>query len=271
MKSSSLLPNAPLVEVIAEVHWKMNDQESLPQPNLGSYDPDWFELEREVRGPLQEVLPVLDPVVDAGKTVSLDMLGRSPIVRYRAKPGSWPLIQLGQGLFTVNATPPYDGWARIADILTRALDGALSASPILRSKQLVGSRLLYRDAFTARHGVESPLAFLRDELRLFPREAVSKMSALVKEGAPFLSTGEVSFPLRDLANSAATVKHGLGKVNLGNGNEDAAVVEFAVAAVHAQPISTRAVLDWFTAAHDICHVMFKDIIPPATMERLRHG
>jgi uncharacterized protein (TIGR04255 family) len=267
MPQTKLLPNAPLVEVIAEVHWK------LPMQALDGaigHDPRWFDLLAELRPALLAVMPVEETVVAAGVSVPLDVLGRSPIVRFRQSPGGWPLIQLGQGILTINATPPYDGWPRISQVLANALGRAHDASSTFRSLEVDTLKLQYRDAFTGRHGVDSPRQFLSETMPFFPGAVFERVSDLALPDNNLGSSGEVTFALKEPSGSVAAIRHGRGRLTRAEGTEEAAILDFVVTrSIAGRPIDVGTTLEWFEAAHTACSKLFAQIVPQAVMERLR--
>ena len=108
MADNGLLRNAPLVEVIAEIHWKLSGSRT---PGGQGHDPRWFGYaNRFADWARTQGFEHIEQLVPAGVSIPLDMLGHNPLLRFRKQPGTWPLIQLGQGLLAVNAVPPYDGW-----------------------------------------------------------------------------------------------------------------------------------------------------------------
>ena len=159
---SRRLENAPLVEVIAEVHWHLDTS-----PTGEPLDLHWFDLAHQAKGTLSAPYPVVEVLQPVGLSVPLDMLGRVPLLRFRPAPAAWPVVQLGQGLFTFNVVPPYDGWdTNVRDGLAQALKLVLDGVSVLGARRLQAVRLHYRDAFTASHGVNDPDDFLRQILGL---------------------------------------------------------------------------------------------------------
>ena len=265
MPQTTLLPNAPLIEVIAEVHWKLP---VLSMDGVMGYEPRWFDLLSELRPAMLSVMPVEEVVVAAGVSVPLDVLGRSPIVRFRHSPGGWPLIQLGQGLLTVNATPPYDGWPRVSQVLAEALSRAIESSRTFGGLEVEALKLHYRDAFTARHGVESPRRFLAETVPFFPGAVFGRLADLAQEDSSQAS-GELNFALKDPAGSVAAVRYGRANLTRSGGTEEAAVLEFIVTRSVGGQIDLASTMKWFEAAHTICSKLFAQIVPQPVMDRLQ--
>ena len=265
MANSRMLQNAPLVEVIAEVHWTLSESGLVPRQ---SFEPSWFDLERELRGPFTALLPHVETLHQAGFSVPLEMLGRTPIIRYRASPGGWPLAQLGQGLLTVNATPPYDGWERVGELLRMLLVAGIDGSPAFRAIRLEKLQLQYRDAFTAHHGVEDTKSFFLDNVRSFSREPLSTLDKLVVPES-IEASGELTFVIKEPRNAQATIRFTHGQRTDSQEPVPAAVIDFIIVSREmASTLDIGSVMNWFNMAHDATWAMFQGVVPDATRKRL---
>ena len=131
----SRLPNAPLIEVVFELHWKLED---FPQRPL-AIDPgyatlaDLFEgyAKRKGFGRQTELQPGYGGV---GETVSR---------RFYKGEASFPIMQLGHGLYAANASVEYE-WNSFRKL---AIDGAsfvVENYPKLRNFDLSITRLEIR-------------------------------------------------------------------------------------------------------------------------------
>jgi uncharacterized protein (TIGR04255 family) len=258
------LANAPLVEVIAELHWQLQGAGSS-----GNFDVHWFAFCEAMAEGLKNELPFREDVVPAGTSIPLDVLARSPIVRFRRGPKSWPLVQIGQGLLSVNATPPYDGWDAVRGWLKRALDVALRVYPEFANFTLERTQLQYRDAFTGKHGVQSPIAFFQ-EIGLVPSVAGRVGKRLTGSASTNLASGEFSFDLGIGRGVRGAVKYGTGAVRQEEGKQvDAAIFEFLVIDRETQSMDADVLMKWFESAHAACWEMFVEVVPDATMQIIR--
>lgn len=264
MSSDRTLRNAPLVEVIAEIHWHLDSGQG-GQP----YDPHWFRFALELESVLTSRLPVVEAIQPAGIVIPLEVLGRSPLLRFRPTGGGWPLVQLGQGIATVNAVPPYDGWDAVRGLLEYVLLAGRDASPLFKGIRPERLLLTYRDAFTARHGVNDSKRFFVDQVPLVDPRALAAMSA---SGAvePFLGKCEITAPLPQLPGATAVVRGSHGHVGPASGKIEAAVLDFVVAG--NSPVSeldANALLNWFDRSHEVAWTMFNTMIPAEIMSVLR--
>lgn len=256
MTNTELLGNAPLIEVIAEIHWKLPTSSSQ---GSGSHDHFWFSFANAFsQWAKSDGYEFTEQLVSAGITVPLDMLGRAPIYRFRPAPGQWPLVQIGQGLLTVNAVPPYDGWnSSIAPRLEKALAKVFEAregTPALAVEKL---ELHYMDAFTEKHGVNDVLDYLGQEVSLFP-PCPPSWQKLAKQGGAMAFSGEYKFMLESPVNSVAIAKYGQGTVNLPRESKSlpAALFNFIVQSNPGTVLAQQDILDWFDKAHTATASLF---------------
>lgn len=95
----SKLPNAPLVEVVMELRWKISTREELSGIQY-LYGDLYNELKRKY--PHREsIIPVEIPV---------EMTVQQPVHRYRAEKNGYPLLQVGPGILTLNITDQKYYW-----------------------------------------------------------------------------------------------------------------------------------------------------------------
>ncbi len=260
------LKNAPLLEVVAELQWK------LPNANGAiEFDAGWFDLARQLKPVLLSVLPLEEPVIPVGVSVPLDAVGRTPLVRYRTGSGGWPLVQLGQGMLTVNATPPYDGWERVKGILAAVLGGACEVSEAFRGIELQIARLYYRNALTSRHGIKGSRQFLAEQVPFFPHAVFDHIADLAKGDERPTASGELTFALAGAEKTLAAVRYGVGTLSTAGGPEDAVVLDFTVTGDMSGQgtLDLGKTLDWFETAHSATYRLFQQVVPKQTMEQLR--
>lgn len=264
MTSDRRLANAPLIEVIAEVHWEreggVGDQR---------FDPSWFALSADLQRVIARRLPQIEELQPlAGFSVPLDMLGKVPLKRFRPAGGGWPLAQLGQGILTVNAVPPYDGWEAVRALLGEVLAAALESSAPLRAARIENLKLHYRDAFTAQHGVQDARRFYVDHMAFASSWG---MAALSEAGVADVTIARIDLAGRiPELNASVVVKGNTGTVNRPSGPEDAAIVDFVIQGrPEVDRVAVEPLLQWFDAAHEVVWRLFKDTVPPDLMAKLK--
>lgn len=266
MPNDRNLANAPLVEVIAEVHW------ALPgDAQMTNHDPNWFKMAIQLEPAVASRLPVVEHLHPAGFIVPLDVLGRAPILRFRPTNGSWPLAQFGQGIMTVNAVPPYDGWTAVRDLLSYTLTTAAAASPLFASVKPERLKLLYRDAFTDQHGVHDLDDFLVNQIGLVNQVGLNTLSKVVG-AASEAHSAEIKADISHMPNSSVSVRGSRGQVKASTGLKNAAVVDIAVNGnSQLTTMDINAILSWFDAAHEVAWATFCSLVPPTVMNNLKEG
>lgn len=256
------LTNAPLLEVIAEVHWQLTDKGSMPDQFVQQ---DWFLMANEIQDVFRSRWPEVEVLQRAGVSIPLEIIGRAPILRFREEQGKWPLAQLGQGLLTVNATPPYDGWRRVRQTLQQTLERAIE-SPRLREKKLERLQLQYRDAFTAEHGVEGPSAFTQ-AIPLASDRLPKDLADIVTPSSTKLS-GEISFEIMAPPASQAIVRFASGLLKNEKGERPAHVVDIIIRSQVNMDWNVDKLVNWFDSAHESSHRVFRASISETTWDRL---
>lgn len=264
MQSDRTLKNAPLIEVIAEVHWKLASS-TAGRP----YDPNWFKIAAEVENAITPHLPLMEELQPAGASIPLDVLGRSPILRFRPKGGGWPLVQFGQGIMTINATPPYDGWEAIRSLLKFVIDDVANTSPSFASVVPERFQLTYRDAFTAQHGIEDTDSFLFDFAPIANRKGAELLNAAGCIGSTAVSC-EIKGEVQSLPNAFAAIRGAKGNINASSDPTEAAILDFVVSGpAFGQQLEAAKIIDWFDEAHRIAWSMFSNILPIDFMNKLK--
>ncbi len=87
----SRLPNAPLLEVIFELRWKVSNQDDLEKCRY---------LDGDLYSALKDTYPIRESLVPP--IVPPDMLINQPVHRFRKSENDYPLFQVGPGVLTLN-------------------------------------------------------------------------------------------------------------------------------------------------------------------------
>jgi uncharacterized protein (TIGR04255 family) len=95
----SKLPNAPLVEVIFEIKWDITNKSDIV---------DFQYLHGDLYSHLKGKYPHRENLVSP--EVPFDIVRGIPVFRYRESNNSYPLVQIGPGLITVNTTDSKYFW-----------------------------------------------------------------------------------------------------------------------------------------------------------------
>src|SRR5687768_10684619 len=204
-----LYENPPLVEVIAEVHWKLDPLGAIPN---AAVDPHYKITAEELAGSLSKVgFGLVERLIP--DDFPLELIAHKPVLRFRKSPNTWPVYQFGPGFFSTNMVPPYDGWNDFKAKATLGLDHLLACYPLPeRFMKLRQLELRYIDAFSRKHGMEDRASFLR-KLQVqvvLPRQLLD--ASVEGGGDAVTSTVDARFPLRHLKGSLGSIRLGTGRV-----------------------------------------------------------
>jgi len=244
MPADFVYENPPLVEVIVEVRWLL---QPLGVVAGGAVDPHFSavteDLTRKLVGMgfshVEKLVPDMVP---------LELLAHRPSHRYRKAPETWPLYQLGPGLFTVNIVPPYQGWASFREVVRQGLERLYETYPLaeryLRAERV---ELRYIDGFTARHGMKSHAQFVQDYLTLSSKLPDALLDRSLELSGEVSAISEFTFPVKGMVQTRGVIKATPGTVK----GEQAAILEFIVRRESPPEfISIDNLVTWFDKAHE---------------------
>jgi len=98
------LPNAPLQEVIFEVKWALDIKEETNQ----TYDKGFDIAAGKISGIIQNQFPVVQRKLP--EEIPNNFLNYQTVYQYKSGEQTWPILQLGPGIFTVNDTDKNYDW-----------------------------------------------------------------------------------------------------------------------------------------------------------------
>lgn len=254
MGSDFLYANAPLVEVIAEVHWKL---QPLQVPPNASIDPHFETFEKDFLAAcksagydfVENVFPMAVP---------REFLGHKVLRRMRKKADSWPLFQLGPGVIAINIVPPYKGWQEFVPLISQGLSMLFSSYPIPQKYlEIEKLELRYMDAFVPKHGVTDRASFIRDDLgmaRQLPQGIIGHADASQE---PVSQTGSAQVSVKKPANS-----EGLIQVETGTADKDPAVLVTFIIRTKDHKIAQdqTSIVSWFDQSHVVIREWFDVLI-----------
>ncbi len=149
------LKNKPLVEVILELKW------ALPAPGMGG-DPDYQLLLGRFSERVESVYPFHEPLPTAQMP---DVMAAQMVQhRFRTGKGGWPLVQMGPGIMTVNATDGYQ-WDDFRNRCEQAVKALLDAHPAKQKFAVQDLALHYINAVEVDFRRESVFQFLAEKMK----------------------------------------------------------------------------------------------------------
>lgn len=143
MPSSTLLPNAPLAEVVFEMHWELDGDSNFPPPLR--VDPgygllaDTFTMEARKLG-----FPTHRDIVPLSQLTGYSVARRFYVDAER----EFPLLQIGPGIFAANQSSGYE-WDKYKKFILKGTKAFLNSYPIMREFKLKPTffELRYIDSF----------------------------------------------------------------------------------------------------------------------------
>ena len=211
-----IFENAPLVEMLVELQWTPSafvaagtNQALTGQGKLGILN---FAASETF---FQKLLMKADTIGFSSSErlvpQGFPIIPNQIVYRMRAEGGA-RLLQIGVGVISANAVPPYHSWAQFEPTLHRSFSAAFE---VLRSfgefTSLNAVKLRYIDAFTsAQIGDLDPSAFMQDVLKLRPNipEIIAKHLDRDKIVRPQM---QIMFPLQDELTLSIVAGEGLSQ------------------------------------------------------------
>lgn len=242
------LKNKPLVEAILEVRWKL--QGSPPGPMI---DPHYKLLLARLFDRMHKDYPEHEEL----QTVNLpdELVGYTVQHRFRTAPSSWPLVQVGPGIFTVNSTADYR-WEDFQPRALSAISTLYEAYPKAEDLKITSLVLRYIDAVDYDYAAEDVFEFLREKLRFttsLPRNLFQDTRVQPK---PVGFTWQGSFVCVD-PKGRVTIRFATGQRD----NAPAVIWETIVeSAGDDLPRMPDSFVDWINASHTITDDWFFKMI-----------
>jgi uncharacterized protein (TIGR04255 family) len=265
--------NAPLIELIAELRW-----EPVPDPGASTQGPSGptyiaaqgkaegffmkFAMEAHAlgHGEPERLVPPGFPVIST-----------QPVWRFRRTVDGEPktLYQVGPGIFSANAVPPYESWSGHFRAVVAQGAAALikTRSTDERANPFTGLTLRYLDAFDERHTEGRSIdAFMREVFKI----DVSIPSAIAQhlgDGESITPMVQLQIPMEEGFVMGLSV--GQGVIN----GRTVIMLDTSVATTLPIPCEGDAVMDAFQAAHDAISATFMQLVKPIEhlMPEVREG
>ncbi len=243
-----ILKNKPLVEVIFEVRWQLQELKEG-----GKIDPHYKLLVGRLYDRCNKEYPYHEQLPTA--LMPDEMLENVIQHRFRKGETNWPLIQIGPGIFAVNDTNNYV-WN---DFEKRTLKGVNTLFEIYPdSKNLIISDLMLRYINAVKFDFENDdiFQFLRDKMQLeisIPSQLFEKAEV---EKKPLNFNWVFSFPCAK-PKATITLRFGRGKKQ----DTDALMWETLVQSKFPVIPKLPSELDrWLNDAHDITEDWFFKLV-----------
>lgn len=260
---SESVENAPVIEVIAELRWTPI---SLPgellsaggprmiMPSMAGRTNEFFNRFTErVRGlgytNVTRLIPEPFPI-----------LVHQPVVRFDSPEGgsAKSLYQVGPGLFSANAVPPYDSWSTN---FSKTVSGGVQAlletrDAAEREVSFNGATLRYLDAFGSHltEGRDS-LAFTREVLGISV-DLPKAMTQNMQEGAAWKPFLQFHVPIESGMVMSVAIGDGLAN------DQPAVLMDWSLICSLELKSDPIELMKFFGRAHDIIYQSWKEMMKP---------
>lgn len=260
---SESVENAPVIEVIAELRWSPRalpegmlagpGPKIIPPPMAGSTNEFFGRFSERVRGLGYTTSTRLVPE-------PFPLLVHQPVLRFDAPGGerSKSLYQVGPGLFSANAVPPYDSWgSSFSRTVSSGVEALLATrDPAETDTPFEGATLRYLDAFgPLLTGGRDSLAFSREVLGIsvdLPRALTQHL----QEGSSWKPFLQFHVPVAPGMLLAVAVGDGLAN------DEPTVLMDWALSCSAPIKPDAREVMSAFHTAHDIIYKSWKEMMAP---------
>ncbi|MCE5340552.1 MAG: TIGR04255 family protein [Planctomycetaceae bacterium] len=150
------LPNPPIVEALVEVRWAMEKtSEQNPDPYyqllLGSF---YQKIKKDY--PFHEALPA--------SSIPDEITGSVVKHRFRVAENSWPLIQIGPGIMTINQSDGYTTFEKFKPMPINAINALFEIHPNPKELKIKNLVLRYIDAVKVDCSQVNILDFISDSM-----------------------------------------------------------------------------------------------------------
>lgn len=248
--------NAPLVEIIAELRWGQQPQPAQAPAftfmtvDSGKLDEFFMRFGAQA---FQLKFQRAERIVPPG----FPIIPYQPVFRFRNEGGT-SLFQVGGGLFTANAIPPYKSWTEFAPVVEGGI-GALLQCRGDAEKELpfTSISLRYIDAFkpSLMEG-RTTAQFLGDVLG-FKVALPERIAAHMGGSGTYKPTLQLSIPLRNSMTMNLTAGEGIV-----NNNEPSAVLDMTILATGPIDPAVPVAMAVLHEARSIIHSTFVEITKP---------
>jgi len=262
---ATTLLNAPLVELIAEIRWSPGIeavQATSMQPG-GVNTPAFYLASSEFADFFSRfgnaVAELSYSVSERLVPPEIPFLMVQPVYRYKqqAQDQQTSLYQVGPGLFTANAVPPYQTWDTFSPVVKAGVNAILeSRSEAERDSPFIATSLRYIDAFGVNLTRGMDVAtFMRDILGVDVKLPKGMVKHLATD-ATYKPSIQVQIPMH--AGMIMSVAIGEGIIN----NNQSIVMDTTVSTTTPIAANIDAVMQAMNVARTSIHDMFFEITGP---------
>lgn len=231
----SKLPNAPLLEVIFEIRWKISNKGDLEK---------YQYLHGDLYSELKDFYPYRESL--APPEIPTDVLINHPMYRFRKAENDYPLYQVGPGIITLNTIDEKYYWDQFYEWSEGLISSFFKVYDFEEDDGL-NPNLIYVDFFKLDFEVQNAYDFLNQNLNIrFEQNFFSPKKHPNNVNLGF-------YYRTDYGDLAVTFKKGKN-----NHQEDGIVMQTTIFGkrLHSE---VNPILSWLDKTHDFSSNLFKDI------------
>lgn len=232
----SKFPNAPLVEVIFEIRWEITSQNDIV---------DFQFIYGDLYANLRTKYPFRENLVPP--EIPYEVVKGLPVFRFRKTTNSYPLIQVGPGLITVNTIDDLYFWDDFSKEIIEVLDIFNNIYPKYKDLKL-SPALTYIDFFQLNKSITNSIEFINSNLQL-------KISqTFIDDTDAQLHDLNVTLNYK-INNDILSLNIQDGKVN----NDKEGIVSQTKIIGNKDTYNTEKITIWLNNAHNNCSDVFKKL------------
>jgi len=242
----SKLPNAPLLEVIFEIKWDILNKSDIV---------DFQYLHGDLYSNLKNKFPHRENLIPP--EIPFEAVKGLPIFRYRKEKESYPLVQIGPGVITINTVDSTYYWDDFKDEINSTVN-IFSSIYNKFDKLNLSPVLTYLDFFEYDKNNETPIEFINSNLQLNIDEGFLDINNANLKDVNFtfnyqIQDNIVSLNLRD------------GKIK----NNKTGIIMQTKVIGKKEIYSVENLADWLENTHELSSNIFKTITKGSLFESFK--
>jgi uncharacterized protein (TIGR04255 family) len=255
-------PNAPLIEIIAEVHWRPSAQTAgmmpvnpaQPPPQVAILTDGTHEqfFSKMTSGLADKGFERVERLIPAG----FPTLPYQPICRFKSGKNPSEVFQVGAGMFSVNGLKPYSSWEVFKPKIDHGIKLLIESKVENTPGPFTELILKYVDLFDASLLEGKTAARFLNEIAKFQFVIPPVITSRAKVG----SKNDVNLSLRVSLAWGAELQMRIA--DGGALGKSGVIVETIVSIKENVPTGTAEILNCFEKAHDDIRAIFLDLTEP---------
>ncbi|WP_185597938.1 TIGR04255 family protein [Burkholderia cepacia] len=254
--------NAPLVELVAELRWE--SAIAIKPPVIGGAGPAFVATNTSALDGFfmrfggaasnlsytesERLIPVGFPI-----------LAHQAVYRFKHNESgeTRSLYQIGSGLFSANAIPPYKSWTSFEPVVRNGVEALLkSRDPSEASQPFTAVSLRYIDAFGPQHTEGRDVMRFLTEVLGIGITVPPALSRHLRADTPIKPVLQLQIPMAE--GMVMSVAIGEGVAN----GQQALMMDTSVATTLPVPANLEVVMGLFKRAHDTISESFTQLVKP---------